>query len=188
MGASGRVLLIQFLHASAGDACTPLGNLAADRRAIRAVREFGRTLVSGHSKVRGEVLDVGRRIGIRPTASARRSPGNDATGWWVARPCLPGFVRTCRRRPQGCRRYAMRRRCITAGQLSWTRASSYPARASAPGHVAGSRAMAACRDACAGVIAGITIAAAATVRGDLPAESVVAELAVSDARRTPRLT
>lgn len=44
-----------------------LGNLAADRARDPAVRDFGRTLVSDHSQARGEVLDVGRRFGIRPT-------------------------------------------------------------------------------------------------------------------------
>jgi len=44
-----------------------LGNLAADRARDSGVRDFGRTLVSDHSKARGEVLDVGRRFGIRPT-------------------------------------------------------------------------------------------------------------------------
>ena len=44
-----------------------LGNLAADRARDPAVRDFGRTLVSDHSKARGEVLDAGRRYGIRPT-------------------------------------------------------------------------------------------------------------------------
>jgi putative membrane protein len=44
-----------------------LGNLAADRARDPGVRDFGRTLVSDHSKARGEVLDVGRRFGIRPT-------------------------------------------------------------------------------------------------------------------------
>jgi putative membrane protein len=43
-----------------------LGNLAADRARSPAVRDFGRTLVSDHSKARAEVLDVGRRFGIRP--------------------------------------------------------------------------------------------------------------------------
>jgi putative membrane protein len=44
-----------------------LGNLAADRARDSGVRDFGRTLASDHSKARGEVLDVGRRFGIRPT-------------------------------------------------------------------------------------------------------------------------
>jgi putative membrane protein len=44
-----------------------LGNLASERARDPAVRDFGRTLVNDHSKARGEVLDVGRRFGIRPT-------------------------------------------------------------------------------------------------------------------------
>lgn len=44
-----------------------LGNLAADRARSPAVRDYGRTLVSDHTKARGEVLDVGRRFGIRPS-------------------------------------------------------------------------------------------------------------------------
>lgn len=44
-----------------------MGNLAQDRARNPAVRDFGRTLVSDHTSARGEVLDVGRRFGIRPT-------------------------------------------------------------------------------------------------------------------------
>src|SRR3954468_10040107 len=44
-----------------------LGNLAADRGRSPGVREFGRTLVSDHTQARNEVLDVGRRFGVRPT-------------------------------------------------------------------------------------------------------------------------
>jgi putative membrane protein len=59
----------EFLdHALRGDNSEiMLGNLAADRARDPAVRDFGRTLVSDHSKARSEVLDVGRRYGIRPT-------------------------------------------------------------------------------------------------------------------------
>jgi putative membrane protein len=59
----------EFLyHALQGDNSEiMLGNLAADRARDSGVRDFGRTLVSDHSKARGEVLDVGRRFGIRPT-------------------------------------------------------------------------------------------------------------------------
>ena len=42
-----------------------LGNLAADRARNPAVRDFGRTLVSDHTQARSEVLDVGRRFGLR---------------------------------------------------------------------------------------------------------------------------
>jgi putative membrane protein len=44
-----------------------MGNLAQDRARNPAVREFGRALVSDHTQARNEVLDVGRRFGIRPT-------------------------------------------------------------------------------------------------------------------------
>jgi putative membrane protein len=44
-----------------------LGNLAADRARDPAVRDYGRKLASDHSQARREVLDVGRRFGIRPT-------------------------------------------------------------------------------------------------------------------------
>ena len=44
-----------------------LGNLAADRGRSQGVRDFGRTLVSDHTQARNEVLDVGRRFGVRPT-------------------------------------------------------------------------------------------------------------------------
>lgn len=44
-----------------------LGNLAADRARNPAVRDFGRTLVADHTRARSEVLDAGRRFGIRPT-------------------------------------------------------------------------------------------------------------------------
>ncbi|MGZ5922866.1 MAG: DUF4142 domain-containing protein [Rhizomicrobium sp.] len=44
-----------------------LGNLAADRARDPAVRDYGRKLASDHSQARSEVLDVGRRFGIRPT-------------------------------------------------------------------------------------------------------------------------
>lgn len=59
----------EFLyHALQGDNSEiMLGNLAADRARDSGVRDFGRTLASDHSKARGEVLDVGRRFGIRPT-------------------------------------------------------------------------------------------------------------------------
>ena len=59
----------EFLyHALQGDNSEiMLGNLALDRARDPSVRDFGRTLVSDHSKARGEVLDVGRRFGIRPT-------------------------------------------------------------------------------------------------------------------------
>jgi putative membrane protein len=43
-----------------------LGQLAAERGRSQGVRDFGRTLVADHSKARAEVLDVGRRFGIRP--------------------------------------------------------------------------------------------------------------------------
>lgn len=43
-----------------------MGNLAQDRARNPAVREFGRTLVNDHTQARNEVLDVGRRFGIRP--------------------------------------------------------------------------------------------------------------------------
>jgi putative membrane protein len=48
-----------------------LGNLAADRGRSPGVREFGRTLVNDHSQARTEVLDVGRRFGIRPTREVK---------------------------------------------------------------------------------------------------------------------
>src|SRR5689334_14203461 len=44
-----------------------LGNLAADRARDPAVRDYGRKLADDHSQARREVLDVGRRFGIRPT-------------------------------------------------------------------------------------------------------------------------
>jgi len=44
-----------------------LGNLAADRARDPAVRDYGRKLADDHSQARSEVLDVGRRFGIRPT-------------------------------------------------------------------------------------------------------------------------
>lgn len=44
-----------------------LGNLAADRGRSQGVRDFGRTLVKDHTQARNEVLDAGRRFGIRPT-------------------------------------------------------------------------------------------------------------------------
>jgi putative membrane protein len=43
-----------------------LGNLAADRGRSQGVRDFGRKLVADHTQARSEVLDVGRRFGIRP--------------------------------------------------------------------------------------------------------------------------
>jgi putative membrane protein len=43
-----------------------MGNLAQDRARNPAVREFGRTLVNDHTQARNEVLDVGRRFGVRP--------------------------------------------------------------------------------------------------------------------------
>ena len=59
----------EFLyHALQGDNSEiMLGNLALDRARDPSVRDFGRTLVSDHAKARREVLDVGRRFGIRPT-------------------------------------------------------------------------------------------------------------------------
>jgi putative membrane protein len=59
----------EFLyHALQGDNSEiMLGNLAADRARDPGVRDFGRTLVRDHAKARGEVLDVGRRFGLRPT-------------------------------------------------------------------------------------------------------------------------
>jgi putative membrane protein len=58
----------EFLqHALRGDNSEILlGKLAADRARSPAVRDFGRTLVADHSKARDEVLDVGRRFGVRP--------------------------------------------------------------------------------------------------------------------------
>jgi putative membrane protein len=44
-----------------------LGNLAAERGRSQGVRDFGRTLVNDHTQARNEVLDVGRRLGVRPT-------------------------------------------------------------------------------------------------------------------------
>ena len=44
-----------------------LGNLAADRGRSQGVRDYGRTLANDHTQARNEVLDVGRRFGIRPT-------------------------------------------------------------------------------------------------------------------------
>ena len=43
-----------------------LGRLAADRARDPGVRDFGRTLASDHSQARDEVIQVGRRMGIRP--------------------------------------------------------------------------------------------------------------------------
>ena len=59
----------EFLsHALQGDNSEiMLGNLAADRARNPAVREFGHTLVNDHTQARNEVLDVGRRFGIRPS-------------------------------------------------------------------------------------------------------------------------
>jgi putative membrane protein len=59
----------EFLsHALEGDNSEiMLGNLATDRARNPAVREFGRTLVTDHTQARNEVLDTGRRFGIRPT-------------------------------------------------------------------------------------------------------------------------
>ncbi len=48
-----------------------LGNLAAERGRSEGVREFGRTLVRDHSQARNEVLDVGRRFGLRPTREVK---------------------------------------------------------------------------------------------------------------------
>jgi putative membrane protein len=48
-----------------------LGNLAAERGRSEGVREFGRTLVRDHSQARSEVLDVGRRFGVRPTREVK---------------------------------------------------------------------------------------------------------------------
>lgn len=47
------------------------GNLAATNGRSQGVRDFGRTLVSDHSKARNEVLDTGRRFGIRPTREVK---------------------------------------------------------------------------------------------------------------------
>jgi putative membrane protein len=44
-----------------------LGNLAADRARNPAVRDYGRKLANDHRQARGEVLDVGRRFGVRFT-------------------------------------------------------------------------------------------------------------------------
>ena len=44
-----------------------LGNLGATNGRSQGVRDFGRTLVNDHTQARNEVLDVGRRFGIRPT-------------------------------------------------------------------------------------------------------------------------
>lgn len=59
----------EFLyHALQGDNSEiMLGNLAADRARDPAVRDYGRKLANDHSQARSEVLDVGRRFGIRPT-------------------------------------------------------------------------------------------------------------------------
>jgi putative membrane protein len=59
----------EFLyHALQGDNSEiMLGNLAADRARDPAVRDYGRKLANDHSQARNEVLDVGRRFGIRPT-------------------------------------------------------------------------------------------------------------------------
>jgi len=48
-----------------------LGNLAADRGRSQGVRDFGRKLVQDHSQARNEVLDVGRRFGLRPTRDVK---------------------------------------------------------------------------------------------------------------------
>ena len=48
-----------------------LGNLAADRGRSEGVRDFGRKLVQDHSQARNEVLDVGRRFGIRPNRDVK---------------------------------------------------------------------------------------------------------------------
>lgn len=48
-----------------------LGNLAADRGRSEAVRDYGRTLVRDHTQARNEVIDVGRRFGIRPTREVK---------------------------------------------------------------------------------------------------------------------
>jgi putative membrane protein len=42
-----------------------LGRLAQDRAATQGVKDFGRTLENDHSQARNEVLQVGRRYGIR---------------------------------------------------------------------------------------------------------------------------
>lgn len=59
----------EFLyHALRGDNSEiMLGHLAAYRARDPAVRDYGRKLANDHSQARREVLDVGRRFGIRPT-------------------------------------------------------------------------------------------------------------------------
>src|SRR5256885_17193791 len=56
-----------LLHALQGDNSEiMLGRLAADRARNPAVRDYGQMLASDHEQARQEVLDVGRRFGIRP--------------------------------------------------------------------------------------------------------------------------
>jgi putative membrane protein len=43
-----------------------LGKLAAGRAGSPSVRDFGATLVRDHRQARNQVLDVGRRFGLRP--------------------------------------------------------------------------------------------------------------------------
>lgn len=43
-----------------------IGHLAQDRAVNPDVREYGRTLANDHSQARDEVLQVGRRFGLRP--------------------------------------------------------------------------------------------------------------------------
>jgi putative membrane protein len=55
-----------LLHALQGDNSEiMLGRLAADRARNPAVRDYGQMLASDHEQARQEVLDVGRRFGIR---------------------------------------------------------------------------------------------------------------------------
>jgi putative membrane protein len=58
----------EFLrHALQGDNSEMmLGRLAAERGRSSGVRDYGQTLASDHSQAREEVLDVGRRFGLRP--------------------------------------------------------------------------------------------------------------------------
>jgi putative membrane protein len=60
----------EFLHhALEGDNSEiMLGRLAADRGRSPAVRDYGQTLASDHSRARQEVVDVGRRFGLQPNS------------------------------------------------------------------------------------------------------------------------
>jgi putative membrane protein len=54
-------------HALQGDNSEiMLGRLAADRARNPAMRDYGQTLASDHVQARQEVVDVGRRFGLRP--------------------------------------------------------------------------------------------------------------------------